>query len=90
MIASVAGYSAGTINSYILNRNWTFSELRTSAWRSELLRFITVNITAMGLSAFVVWALVPALGPLLAKLTSVAVTFVFTYTLSCAVVFVRA
>jgi putative flippase GtrA len=89
MIASVAGYSAGTVNSYIFNRNWTFSKLRTSAWSSELLRFITVNIAAIGLSTFVVLALVPALGPLLAKVTSVAVTFVFTYTLSCTVVFGR-
>jgi putative flippase GtrA len=90
MIASVAGYSAGTVNSYILNRNWTFSELRTSAWRSELPRFITVNIAAIGLSTFVVLVLTPTLGPLQAKLISVAVTFVFTYTLSCTVVFGRA
>lgn len=85
--ANVAGYSAGIANSYVLNRNWTFRDARASAWSRELTRFVGVNIAAMGLSTFVVWALAPVFGPVPAKLVSVAVTFAFSYTLSRIVVF---
>jgi putative flippase GtrA len=87
MIANVAGYSAGIVNSYLLNRNWTFSDSRGFAWRRELTRFITVNMAAMGLSTFVVWALTHALGPLPAKIVSLTVTFAFSYSLSRSLVF---
>jgi len=87
IIANVAGYLAGIVNSYVLNRNWTFWDARASAWWRQLAWFAGVNITALGLSTFVVWALAPVLGPLPAKLVSVAVTFAFSYTLSRTLVF---
>ncbi len=80
--ANVAGYSAGIVNSYVLNRNWTFSDMRRSAWRCQLAQFAVVSIIALGSSTFVVWALAPALGALSAKIISVAATFMYSYTLS--------
>jgi putative flippase GtrA len=87
IIANVAGYLTGLVNSYFLNRNWTFWDARTFGWRRQLVRFASVNITALGLSTFVVWTLTPVLGPLPAKLVSVAISFAFNYALSRTLVF---
>ncbi|MDR3117876.1 MAG: GtrA family protein [Mediterranea sp.] len=39
-IANSTGYIAGLINSFILNRNWTFKS--KSSWQLSLLRFLAV------------------------------------------------
>lgn len=47
--AQVAGYSLGTLNSYCINRRWTFqSEKRF--FSSELFKFVAANVVTLLLS----------------------------------------
>ena len=87
---NIIGYITGTINSFVLNRNWTFRDAYESPWRGQFGRFAGVNLAALALSTAIVWTLAPLLGPVPAKLLSVLVTFFFSYTLSKAIVFRRA
>ena len=51
LLCQVAGYTFGTLNSFILNKKWTFesktSNIKTSI---QLFQFITVNLVSMGVS----------------------------------------
>ena len=87
VLANLAGYAAGTINSYACNRGWTFADTTTARWRPQFARFVGVNIVVVGISTGVVWTLAPMIGPLPAKLVSVVATFAFSYTLSRTFVF---
>jgi putative flippase GtrA len=88
--ANIVGYITGTINSFVLNRNWTFRDTYETPCRGQFARFTGVNLAALGLSTIIVWTLAPLLGAIPAKLLSVLVTFFFSYTLSKAIVFRRA
>ncbi|MEO1093022.1 MAG: GtrA family protein [Pseudomonadota bacterium] len=88
--AHVAGFLVAVANSYVLNKVWTFE---AAGWsRGALvdgLRFLLVATSALGISTAVVWASLPFVDPLLAKLVAVVVTFVWSYTLSSRWVFGR-
>lgn len=80
LLASAIGYSAGLINSYILNRNWTFRSNDTDR-RREFARFAWVNLLSLGvnlaaLKALVVWGgLQPEVAQVLAILFSLVANF---------------
>ncbi len=46
LASSAIGYFAGTINSYILNRRWTFSS-RQEKIKKEFTKFVLVNAVAL-------------------------------------------
>lgn len=81
LVASAIGYSIGLINSYILNRNWTFQSQNTDR-RREFARFAWVNLLSLGinlvaLKALVVWAgLQPEVAQVFAILFSLVANFV--------------
>ena len=82
-LAQVLGYSAGTLNSYILNRSWTF---RTGSrfFSPTLVRFLALNL-AMLLFSTGVLSLALNLGgfPKLAvKVTATGVTMVVNFLIS--------
>jgi putative flippase GtrA len=52
LIANSTGYLAGLINSFILNRNWTFKS--KSDWKLSLLRFLIAFAVCYGLQLGVV------------------------------------
>ncbi|MDD4312473.1 MAG: GtrA family protein [Eubacteriales bacterium] len=52
--AQVLGYSAGVINSYLWNSNWTFREQRTRSFR-EIALFLVVNFASLGVSLGMIW-----------------------------------
>lgn len=77
--AQVLSYGAAVINSYLLNRSWTFQvkEPRRSA---ELARFIIINILSFGIATAVLlgleeWGMESAW----AKIASVAFSLVVNY-----------
>lgn len=47
----VAGYTIGTLNSFVLNKNWTF-ESKTSRFQTSMQfgKFIFVNLVSLGVS----------------------------------------
>ena len=57
LLASIIGYLAGMINSYILNRRWTF-ESRNQKLLTELSRFVAVNLVSLGVNLGLLYLLV--------------------------------
>ena len=54
--AQMLGYTAGVINSYLWNSNWTFREQRTRSFR-EIALFLLVNVASLGVSLGMIWLL---------------------------------
>ena len=64
----------------MLNKYWTFGDTsrgRTAALRGLL--FVALNLVGLGLASAVIWALAQFLHPLVAKVGSIAVTFIWNY-----------
>jgi putative flippase GtrA len=60
IISNVLAYSAGVVNSYILNSTWVFRD--NSQPGSKLFKFITVNLGALLLSSSLLYLCVDTLG----------------------------
>ncbi len=60
-LAQVLGYTAGVINSYLWNSNWTFREQRTRSLR-EMGLFLLVNLASLGVSLGMMWLLREVVG----------------------------
>ncbi|HEY6643340.1 GtrA family protein [Povalibacter sp.] len=61
LVASALGYGAGVINSYLMNRLWTFrSAARATA--AEFLRFIIVNLVSLATNLTVLKYLTAVVG----------------------------
>ncbi|SFF32185.1 Putative flippase GtrA (transmembrane translocase of bactoprenol-linked glucose) [Paenibacillus catalpae] len=84
--AQVISYSAGMVNSYVLNSLFTFkgdakqaSGLKADSGRAT--RFVMLNAGVLGVSMILLYVLTEAagLGPLLAKLLATGVTVVLNF-----------
>ena len=82
-VSQVAGYSMGVLNSYIINRSWTFST-STKFFSATMIKFILANLATLLLSLEVLHILTVNLGmgELLAKLPVTAVTILVNFFLS--------
>lgn len=52
--AQILAYSAGMVNSYILNRTWTF-QIRYSSGLHEMARFLTVNLLSLAVASLILY-----------------------------------
>lgn len=59
-VATAIGYSAGVVNSFLLNRGWTFRVQARSAWQFP--RFVIVNIAGLLLGSAAMFVLVDERG----------------------------
>lgn len=81
VVAQVAGYASGLINSLGLNKRWTFAQ-RAPMTRMQLAAFLLVNLAALLVSTLVLVAaqemlgLNLYLGKIVATVFSMAVNFV--------------
>lgn len=81
LVASIAGYCLGMVNSYFLNRRWTFASGNVRIL-DEAVRFATVNLAALGTNAGLLFLLVsvqnmrPQFAQLWAIAGSVSINFV--------------
>lgn len=82
-LAQTCGYAAGVLNSYTLNRRWTFSTEK-GFFSRELTRFIVVNLISYAASLGALWLLADVLGinKYFAKILLIGVTLVINYALS--------
>ena len=81
--AHVAGFLLAVLNSYVMNKYWTFDG--TDGHDSRLFEFTLFMLTVvvgLGLSTLVIWALIPYIHPLLAKMATVIVSFGWNFTVS--------
>lgn len=74
-LSQAVSYSCGMLNSYIVNRSWTFSS-KNRFFSAQMLRFIVANLSLLLLSLGVLWLISGQLGysKLVAKLCATAVT----------------
>ena len=81
--SQVLGYACGTLNSYIVNRSWTFHS-RNRFFSGEMAKFLIVNLITLGVSLVVMGWLRStfALHEILLKLPVTGVTIVLNFTLS--------
>ncbi len=55
LMASSAGFLAGVVTSYGINRRWTFASTQQASW-PEASRFLLVNLGALGANALAMYA----------------------------------
>ena len=80
IIANTIAYSVATINSYLMNKYWTFAgRSGRNVSTQEFTRFLLFNIGGLALSNVTVFYLAEFMLPLIAKLFAVGVTFVWNY-----------
>ncbi|WP_419174468.1 GtrA family protein [Desulfosediminicola sp.] len=78
--ASVIGYFSGMINSFILNRRWTF-QLSGPGYGSEFIKFAAVNIVSLGINILFLQMLVsffdilPEISQVMAIIVALSVNF---------------
>lgn len=80
LAASTIGYAAGLANSYLMNRQWTFSVAGGANW-GELSKFIAVNLLALGLNLLTLRYLSGTLAwlPELAQVVAIAVSLMVNF-----------
>jgi putative flippase GtrA len=64
LIFSAIAYSIGAVNSFLLNKYWTFGYGQRTTWR-EVARFIVTTLFGIGWSSIILWLASNALQPLL-------------------------
>lgn len=73
-LSQVISYSCGMINSYIVNRSWTFGS-KKDFFSTQMLRFVVVNLSLLLISLGVLWlGSQLGYGKLVSKLCATAVT----------------
>ncbi|MEG1774425.1 MAG: GtrA family protein, partial [Oscillospiraceae bacterium] len=60
-LAQTLGYSVGILNSYVINRSWTF-KTRAKFFGTQLVKFIAVNLGLLLVSLGVIWLVNGQLG----------------------------
>lgn len=78
-ISQVISYSCGMLNSYVVNRSWTFGS-KKSFFSTQMIRFAVVNLSLLMLSLGVLWLGAQlGYGKMLSKLGATVVTLVLGF-----------
>jgi putative flippase GtrA len=81
--ANIASYSCGIITSFLLNRHWTFGDnARGGPVLRHGMRFLVSNVAGLALSSLLVAILIMFLPPVVAKVVSVPLVFIWNYLLA--------
>lgn len=56
LIAQAYAYTAGLLNSFMLNKNWTFKTKKTNTI-NEFLKFLPINMISLGFTLVGIWIL---------------------------------
>src|SRR6266496_1616957 len=68
LIYGAIAYSLGAVNSFLLNKYWTFGYRQRTTWR-EVVRFIVTTLCGIGWSSIILWLASNALHPILINTT---------------------
>ncbi|MCY9017006.1 GtrA family protein [Priestia megaterium] len=83
ILAQWISYSAGILNSYVMNRKWTFERKEKSSKR-EVILFVIVNLITLSLTSFLLtvlynkWGIPLLISKLLITIASVGINFIGT------------
>jgi putative flippase GtrA len=88
LVAHTVGFGLAVGNSYVLNKVWTFGDRSTgaAAWTRGA-RFLAVSVIGLALGSLCIWLAAKAMPAILAKITTVGVTFLWNYWASTRFVF---
>jgi len=64
LIFGAIAYGVGAVNSFLLNKYWTFGSRQRTTWR-EVVRFIVTTLCGIGWSSAILWLAGNALHPIL-------------------------
>lgn len=80
VVSSALGYMAGVINSFLMNRRWTFNHTGFGAG-SEFAKFVIVNIVSLGANIFTLELFVSYVGiiPEIAQVIAICCTLVINF-----------
>ncbi len=87
LVYNTLAYTLGAMNSYILNKQWTF-KLKRSVNSGEVLRFAIMTLMSIACNDITIWLAARMLHPLIhnnllwaniSKLSAITVTFLFSY-----------
>jgi putative flippase GtrA len=80
IIANLMSYSVGVLNSFILNKMWTFVDTcdQGSIGR-QLPAFLAINALSLGLSSLILWVCFEPMGVMTAKLMATVVSFLVNF-----------
>ena len=82
VISQIVSYSGGTLNSYFLNKFWTFNDTKVSKKTTkEIVQFIVVNSASLGVSLIGMSILLSnsSMDPLVAKIISMVLAQVVNF-----------
>ncbi len=78
--SNIVSYSCGVINSFVLNRYWTF-KVKLKFLSVDFLKFIFVNLVSLGINTLAIYILVDlySLNPTLSKVIATAFSFTINF-----------
>ena len=88
LLANSIGFIAAVINSYLLNKIWTFEDVSAHSPR-RMGMFVLIALAGLGISNLVVYLLADSIGPLPAKLAAIAAVLVWNFGMTRKFVFSR-
>lgn len=79
-LSQCISFSAGVLNSYLINRSWTF-RTKEAFWSPALVRFLLLNVAMLAVSTAIIWLFYDLLGihKLIAKVISTGCTLVVSF-----------
>lgn len=82
-LSQLVSFLAGTANSYVFNRSWTFKSSQ-KFWSPVLIRFLLLNLVMLLFSSSLLWLFYQQLGlhKLVAKACSVVLSLVINFVIN--------
>ena len=80
LAANSLAYAAAVVNSYLLNKAWTFEgRARAGGGPSRFLLFLAFNLAGLLMANMVIWVAAHAVPVVVAKLLATGIVMVWTY-----------
>ncbi len=82
-VAKAFSYFCGIINSFLLNRSWTFKGASNENEAGRFIKFVVVNAVGLGINSTFIYIFLNAnLNHFMALIFTTSITFVFNFTLN--------
>ena len=80
IVANTIAYSVGTVNSYLMNKYWTFAGRGSpEVSPAEFSRFILFNLGGLILSNIAIFIFAKFVPPIISKIGAIGITFIWNY-----------
>ena len=87
ILANSVAFFVAFVQSYYINKNWTFSHTNTSTNKKTVISFFVVSLGGLMISNSLIYFLSSHIEAILAKLIATIIVFIYGYTLNKLFVF---